>query len=477
MASETMILLGVAVYLMITLGVGFYAARGTISLSDYIVAGRNLSVGVCAISLVGTWYGSGIMLGGAAAAYSGDNVSLHFDPVATALSLVVLGLFFARTVRRSKRYNPYEFFEIRFGKSAMIIGTISELIGNVIWLGTMLFTFGILFETLTGVPASYGVIGGTIIVVSYTMFGGLWAVTATDALQMVFIVVGILVLFFVVLNDVGGWQAISPQIPDGTFFMIPTLNTATDWIKYSDVVIAGLLVNVFFTVLIQRMMAAKSEHVAQKAAYIAAVLYFMIAMVPITLGFIASITMPDIEDANAILPLLALKHLHPIGAVLFIGAVISVIMSTSDSILLSMGNLVSINILPRFHKDATDALKLKVARLAIPIGGVIGLIVAFNADNILKMLIYSTVAGMAVVTGPIMLCFLWKKANNTGGLSGMTAGLIAFLWVNYAYDDLPGTFFGFWASIIVTILISLITQKYDPPKVMTDIDGNELHMS
>jgi hypothetical protein len=70
-------------------------------------------------------------------------------------------------------------------------------------------------------------------------------------------------------------------------------------------------------------------------------------MIPVTLGYIASVTMPGIEDANAIVPLLAIEHLHPVIVAVFVGAIVSAIMSTSDSILLGCGTVISVNLLPR----------------------------------------------------------------------------------------------------------------------------------
>jgi Na+/proline symporter len=63
-----------------------------------------------------------------------------------------------------------------------------NLIGGSIWLGAVLFAFGAVFQALTGQPAGVGILGGTVVIVFYTMFGGLRAVADTDVLQMVFVI-------------------------------------------------------------------------------------------------------------------------------------------------------------------------------------------------------------------------------------------------------------------------------------------------
>ena len=78
------------------------------------------------------------------------------------------------------------------------------------------------------------------------------------------------------------------------------------------------------------------------------------------LGFVASITMPGLDDPNAVLSIIAVEHLQPIFVVLFVGAILSSIMSTSDSILLSSAAIISTNLLPLVKKDPDEKMRLAV---------------------------------------------------------------------------------------------------------------------
>ncbi len=80
MSVETMILLGVGLYLLIMVGVGFYASREAHSLSDFVVAGRNLPLWLCSVTVFATWFGSGTMMGVATAAYDGDMLLMVGEP-------------------------------------------------------------------------------------------------------------------------------------------------------------------------------------------------------------------------------------------------------------------------------------------------------------------------------------------------------------------------------------------------------------
>ena len=176
MSSQTVILVGVGVYVLLMLAVGLFAARRSSTMTDFAVSGRTMSLTVCSISIVATWFGSGPMMGSAAAAYAGNSLEVLRDPLVSGVSLFIAGFFFARTYRRSRRTTSIEFAEIRIGPLAGVIGSIVNLIAGTIWLGGVLFAFGVVFETLTGQPAALGILGGTLVIVVYTMFGGLQAV-------------------------------------------------------------------------------------------------------------------------------------------------------------------------------------------------------------------------------------------------------------------------------------------------------------
>ena len=99
MDTQTIILIGVGIYVLLMLAVGIFVAGKSDSMSDFAVSGRNMSLTVCSISIVATWFGSGPMMGSAAAAYAGNSLEVLRDPVVSGISLLIAGFFFARTYR------------------------------------------------------------------------------------------------------------------------------------------------------------------------------------------------------------------------------------------------------------------------------------------------------------------------------------------------------------------------------------------
>ena len=233
MSTENIIFTGVALYMLGMLGVGFYASRRAHTVADFMVAGRGLSLPVCSMTVMATWFGGAMMLGGAGAAFDSGMLGVIADPWGGALALLLVGLFFARTFRRLRIITVTDFMEQRFGKVAGAGITITTVFSNVMWVAGMLVAFGAIFQVLTNIPVETGIIIGAVIVFVYTMVGGMWAVALTDFFQMTIIIFGLVVLLVVVLVDVGGWGHIAPSLPSGTFNMLPPENTAEQWLNLS----------------------------------------------------------------------------------------------------------------------------------------------------------------------------------------------------------------------------------------------------
>ncbi len=471
MAVETMILIGVGLYLLVMVGVGFYASRDAHSLSDFVVAGRNLPLWLCSVTVFATWFGSGTMMGVATSAYDGDMLLMVGEPFGSGLALLLSGLFFARILRRTRRYTWPEFFEARYGKVAGVFGAVSDTLAHVIWMGAVLFTFGVLLESLTGMPMFVGIYVGLAVIVVYTMIGGMWAVAMTDFIQMIIFVSGLFVLLFVVLSEAGGWGAITDQLPEGAFRLMPVEHTIENWADWIHVWMALGVAAIASSSIIQRTLSARTEGVAQNSFFIAAFGYITIGLIPLMLGFSARVLLPDIEDPNAVLTELAMAYLHPVMIVVFIGAIVSAIMSTSDSILLGVASVVSTNLLPVVVKDPGEELRFKVVRWSIPIIGLIASYFALNADRAVAVIIDSAAVLLAGIIVPFVLCFWWEKANRSGALAGLIFGIGTWMIAGEMDSRIPPDLIGFCASLVSMVTVTLLTQKFDPPKPLTDIDG------
>jgi len=476
MKTETVILIGVGIYLLAMLVIGIAVARRAATQDDFIVAGRKLPIWILVATIIATWFGGGTMLGASGAGYKGGFLASIADPFGGSLVLILVGLFFVRTFRRLKLLTVVEFFESRFGRLAGLIASFGILLSNIGWTGALMVAFGHVFQTLTGVPMELGILFGGVIVVGYTTIGGMWAVALTDFVQVIILAVGLVILLTVVLVDVGGWSAIAPRLPEHSFRMIPLEHTAENWLNYLRLWFIFGLADLSAQTLMQRVFAAKSERVAQNAFYFAGAGYLIIGLIPVTLGIIASVTMPGLEDPETAIPRLAIEHLHPVAIAIFVGAMLAAIMSSADSALLATASVISINIAPYFRADLEPRHKLLVARVAIPVCGVLAVYVALQVQVVLELMFDANSFMLVAVTIPFVAGVWWKKANRTGALSAMAAGSLAWGLSEWLYPDFAGDVIGFGVALLTIVVASLMTQAVDPPKALIDEYGKPIDL-
>ena len=477
MDERAVIFSGVAIYIAIMAVVGVYASRRTHSATEFVLAGRKLSLGLCTTTIIATWLGGGMIIGGSGAAYEDGLLGVIADPFGATLCLLLVGLFFVRIFRRLKFFSFIEFVEQRFGRLATLVTSAAALLSSIFWVAGMLVAFGLIFESLTGIPLEAGIVGGAIVVIAYTSIGGMLAVALTDFVQVVIIAIGMVLLFVVVLIDAGGWGAVSAQIPADAWRMLPLENTGERWLNYLRAWFIFGLADIASQSLLQRAMAARTERVAQYSFYLAGLGYLAFAMIPVTLGIIASVTMPGLADPESVLPTLAIEHLHPVAVAIFVGALLAAIMSSCDSSLLAAATVISTNLLPFVKKNPSDRLSLAVARWAIPAAGAVAVIGALNAKVVFDTMIDANMLMLAAVIVPFISGIWWRKANRAGALAAMAAGIAAWLLTSVFYPQLPGDLIGLGASLAAMLIVTPLTQKLDPPRGVRDRDGNAVELT
>jgi len=475
-STETIIFIGVGLYILIMLGVGVYASRRTHTVTEFIVAGRGLPLWVCSATVLATWFGGGTMMGTSGSAYQHGMIGVIADPLGAVLVLFLIGFFFARLFRRMRILTVADYMAQRYGQVAAMAITLVTIFSNIMWVAGLLVAFGLIFESLTGTPMLIGILGGALVIVIYTAIGGLWAVALTDFLQMIIIIIGLVVLLIVVLIDVGGWGAIAPRLPEGTFRLIPSENSAEQWLNYLRAWMIIGVVDISAQTLMQRALAAKSERDAQNAFYIGGMGYLVFGMIPVILGIIASVSMPGLEDPEAVIPTLAIEHLHPVAVAIFVGALLAAIMSSADSALLASSSVLTQNVLPLVKRNPSTRLGLIVARTAIPVCAAISILIALKIQVVFDLILDANILGMAAIIVPFIVGMWWKKANRTGALSAMVGGLSAWLITLLVAPELPADFIGLSASLITMFVVTPLTQKFDPPRPLVDDEGSPVEM-
>ncbi len=196
------------------------------------------------------------------------------------------------------------------------------------------------------------------IVAAYTTMGGMMADTLLDFFQMFLTAGGITLVFVTMLNAVGGFPVPSsppegPPIVAEPFRLLPSVTDGylgytgtTGWMYWVAAWMAIGLGSVATQDLMQRSMAARNQATSVYGSYFAGVLYLFFGIMSPLIGIMVFTLSPGMEDTSYLLVSAAMTHLPPILTAIFIAALASALMSTSDSSLLAGASAVTENLIP-----------------------------------------------------------------------------------------------------------------------------------
>jgi SSS family transporter len=502
-------------FFAVRMGVGIWASRKVANAADYIVAGRKLPIYMVGASVMATWFAAETLMGASSTAYQYGFQGVIFDPFGAAACLFLSGFLFTRVMRRARYLTVVDFFERRFGKSMTLLASILQLMTYFVWTGAQMVAAGTIVHALfPAVPIEVGMILVAVWVTGYTMLGGMLADTLLDFIQMFFTAGGVALIFIFVLNQVGGWDAMTNI--GGTlynpkpFTLFPDMGGEAGYLGYFGSMgwmywIAAWMAIGFGSVptqdLFQRSMSARNESTAVWGTYMAGALYLFFGIMSPLIGIMMFKLAPGLENTDGVLVKAALDYMPPILTALFMAALASALMSTADSSLLAGASVVTQNLFPFFGKKLDPKDEVKWTRIMVAISGTVGIIIAVSAAVIYELGVVAWSLLLVGLFAPFALGMYWKKTNQWGAVSGCLGGFVTWALfiviarnfglggastlsvcagdVDCAFWDATyiASFPAFFMSLFLTVAVSLATQKQDVPKPITDIDGQVIDVN
>ena len=471
MTANAPALYGLAIYLLAMLAIGLYASRRVGSSSDFILAGKRLSLLLCSATLAATWFGGGLCIGAAGAAYGGGFLAVIADPFGAALCLFLAGAFYVRIMRRMGLMTIASFFTNRYDDRAGVLASLCTVPAYVGWVASLLVAFGRILQSLTGLDPTVSICIGAAIVVVYTFAGGMWAVTLTDFVQLLILIAGMVIITPLLLSDMGGWQEISSRIPDEKFDLFPKDGSSAAWLSYArDWLVIGLG-NLAGQDLIQRSLSSRDERVAYRSAYVAGWIYLTIGMLPVLLGMAGAVVLPGLENPDMVMMELASKYLPTAALILFTGALVSALLSSADSALLAPASVVGWDLLRQLKPRASEATSLAASRWALVVFAFASVILALYRQTVYELMVDSWSVLLATLFVPLTAGIWWRRANAPGALSAVGTGLCAWLALSRFAPSLPGDLLAVPVGALAMIVVSLATQQSHPARALTDQQG------
>jgi len=437
---KTLVLVCIGVLFLIRLGVGYYASRQVNSAIDYIVAGRRLPIYLAGASIMATWFAAEVLMGASSNAYQYGLQGVVFDPFGAALCLFISGFFFIRLMRRARYLTLIDFFERRFGKTMGFLISLVQLVTYFGWTAAQIVAGGNIVHALFGWPVGVGMVVVALIVTIYTIMGGMWADTLLDFMQMFLTAAGITLVFGAVLGAVGGWGELfsrgGSMFTSNAFTLLPIpgegylgYDGMLGWTYWLAAWMAVGLGSIAAQDLMQRSMSARNEATSVHGTYFAAILYLGFGVLSPLIGIAMFAINPNlaVEQTEFVLVSAAMQYLTPVLTSIFIAALASALMSTSDTSMLAGASVVSENMLPFLGVKLSEKGQLLATRLGVLGMGVISLLIALYAETIYKLATFSWTVLLVGVFTSFAFGMYWKKANVVGAVVAFISGFTTWI--------------------------------------------------
>jgi Na+/proline symporter len=441
------VLLGI--FSVIWIFLGWWWGRGNDSHEDYMLAGRRVGLALGTATAMATWVTS--------------NTTMVAPQL--ALQLGVWGmigysfgsiglLLFAPVARRIKRLMPQgftsgDFIRLRYGKTAWRVFLGISMFYSLGWLVSLGMAGGLLIQALSGIEYWIGMSVILGICVIYTLLGGLRAVIGTDFIQTVVIFVGVVVLAFLVLAEVGV-DTVHARLSEERPELLNLLMPAALMFLFNNLLFG--IGEIFHSNVWWSRAFAFKEGVGLKAYLIAGLLW---APVPIAAGFIALVAPElglNIPRPDMVGPMVAAELLGKAGAIMVFIIVFSALASSLDSLLAATSDLVVRDIYQGHFKPlASDSDMRQAASVTILGLGVFAWAICMLNLTTLASLLHFTGAFVASTIWPIVTGLYWKRVNRQGAVWAMVLGSAAGLTGYFVIDFYVAALVGAAVSMVIVL--------------------------
>lgn len=506
----------IALYFVVVLGIGLLARRQISSSIDFFLSGRSLPAWVTGLAFIAANLGAVEIMGMSANGAQYGMATVHYFWVGAVPAMLFLGIVMMPFYYGSGVRSVPEFMRRRFGTGAHLANALSFAVAQLLIAGINLFLLATIVNRLLGWPLWVSLIAAAVVVLSYTVLGGLSAAIYNEVLQFFVIVAALLPLTIVALHKVGGWQGIVDGVQAGADQSAPASEQLSSWpgtdltgIDNPVLSVIGLVFGLGFVlsfgywttnfVEVQRAMASSSMSAARRAPIIGAFPKMFFPFIVILPGIIAAIIIPELAALKAgetsdvtynDALLLLMRDLLPNGMLgVAIAGLMASFMAGMAANISAFNTVFSYDLWQQYVvKEREDGYYTGVGRVATVAATVVAIgtaLIASQYDNLMDYL--QTLFGFfnAPLFATFILGMFWKRMTATAGWSGLVAGTGAAVLVAILSEDALGglstgliplggqgaSFVAAGAAFVVDILVSVAVTTRTAPKPERELVG------
>ena len=463
-----------AVYLAVLAALAVWSRRETHTLSGYFLAGKKLPGWVVAFSTNATGESGWLLLGLSGMGYA-VGAQAYWVVVGEVLGIAAAWWIVSRRLKKlgdaAGAITVPDVLVAKFRDRWHLVRGIAVLIILIMvttYVTAQMVASGKAFQGYLGMEYRVGVVVGAVLIIGYTFIGGYKAVSYTDVVQGVLMLLGLVIVPLAAISAAGGWESVTATLAAEDPGLVNMLTTPQGgrplWIAIASFIAVGLP---FLGVpqLLVRFMSARDDAEIKKARVVSMIVLFVFTFGAVTAGIAGRALFPGLDDSEAIFPKLSTELFHPIIAGMLLVVVLSAIMSTVDSLLLlSSSAIVRDTWQQIIGTSKSDEVLARYGKLLTVVIGVVAIAGGLQQPRLVFDFVLASWSGLGAAFGPVVIGILYyRRITWAGVLAGMMAGFGAnVIWLVYfkadyhnIYEAIPG----FAAGFLFTWLFSRMTTK------------------
>ncbi len=414
-------------YIALQLGFAWWASRRVHNEVDYLLAGRRLGPWFGVFTVFATWFGAETCIGAAGRAHTDGVSGVQTDPFGYALGIVIVGLVFAIPLWKRGIVTLADLFRSRFGPGVERWAAILMIPTSLLWAAAQIRAFGQVLAASSELGVGLAITLAAAVVILYTTTGGMWADAMSDLVQGSVLIVGVVTVG--VLVWLNGGQAQMAALPMETLrFVDPEVS----WLATLEALAVPICGSIAAQELVARVLAIRSPHLARRATVGAGMLYLLVGLVPVSVGLIGVHYVGALDEPEQVLMRVAQTQLPTVLYAVFVGALVSAILSTVDSALLVSGSLAARNLVLPLRPGLSDAARLRVNRIAVALFGLVAYGLALAGESVYDLVVTASSLGTAGLL-VMMLAALWapRVGQAASAYAAMAAGVVTYVGAAY----------------------------------------------
>lgn len=421
-------------FLIVSLVIGILARRRVSGLDDFLVAGRSLRSFRGIATLSSTEMGLVTIIYFSQESYANGFVAIVAGIIAGfTMWLVGKTGFIVRKLRAREVRTVPEYFEVRFSRGVRVLAGMLTFLTGVLNLGIFLQVEGRFLVIVTGLSIDYlplimGVL--LLLVVAYTMLGGMHSVVLTDVLQFVLIVGGIVCTSWFAFTRAGGLggmiDAVRNEVGSAGFNLLEAPGYGPLFLAWTFLYYLSGWTG--WQPVVQRTLSMKDVSTALKLYRISSVLMFFRACMPMLWGIAALAVIGIIQDTQTALPRMLIEVV-PAGMLgLVLLGFLAASMSTYDSYLLSFSSIFAQDIwAPLRKRETTEEKRMLHTRIAILVIAVFiylfGVFFSFT-ETVFRLIVLTGSLSYAGILAALAAGLYWKRATTRGAYLAFAASAV-----------------------------------------------------